>query len=123
MNLIISIFLNFQGLCENNVLWFQIEQHNALFHFGQVSYDMRMNQFGDFTEWEFEALMFGRNPSYATRRGRGLYSFSALTFTPASVDLRLRGMVTPVKNQGYCASGAIFSAIGALEGALYKSTG
>ena len=81
-----------------------------------------MNQFGDLTEWEFEAIIFGKTPLDVTRRGRGLYSFSELTATPRSVDLRSRGMVTPVKDQGYCASGSIFSAIGALEGALHKST-
>jgi C1A family cysteine protease len=42
---------------------------------------------------------------------------------PASVDWRTAGYVTPVKNQGSCGSCWTFSAVGAMDGAVFKKTG
>ena len=55
-------------------------------------------------------------------RGSRYFSFSNLTNSPRSIDLRQRGMVTQVKDQGYTATGGIFSAIGALEAVHYRNT-
>jgi len=41
---------------------------------------------------------------------------------PSSVDWRTRGAVTSVKQLGTCGSGYAFSAVGALEGALFLET-
>lgn len=41
---------------------------------------------------------------------------------PASVDWREKGYVTPVKEEGKCGAGWAFSAVGALEGQLFRST-
>ncbi len=41
---------------------------------------------------------------------------------PSSVDWRTQGAVTRVKQLGTCGSGYAFSAVGALEGALFLQT-
>lgn len=42
---------------------------------------------------------------------------------PDSLDLRDRGLVTGVKDQGQCGSCYIFSAVGSLEGVWKRRTG
>ncbi|XP_056236454.1 procathepsin L-like [Seriola aureovittata] len=47
----------------------------------------------------------------------------SLAALPRSIDYREKSMVTPVKDQGSCSSCWAFSAVGALEGQLAKTTG
>merc|ERR1711928_61161 len=74
-----------------------IAAHNARCEKGEVSYSMKMNQFGDMLPEEFEA--------------------------PSSVDWRNQGLVTGVKDQGQCGGCWSFSAPGALEGQYFRKTG
>ena len=93
-----------------------------MYHTKVVSYSMKMNRFGELTANEFRALMFGSHPKNPIKMGQAFYSFSSLTETPPRVDLRLRGMVTPVKDQMFCASGSTFAAVGLLEGTVFRQT-
>lgn len=100
----------------------KIEEHNEMYRENLLSYNMDMNQFGDLTEREFLEIMFGYTRVVPVYLGPVFYSFSKLTSTPKSLDLRSRGMVTPVKDQGIGSHGAIFAAIGVLEGLHYQLT-
>jgi len=97
-----------------------IEQHNSEGH----SWVMQMNQFGDLTPKEFDALQtlypstLGTSRSSAPRRHK-----SIVTDIPASIDWRDQGLVTPVKNQGSCGSCWTFSTVVSYEGQVAKKTG
>ena len=86
------------------------------------TFNLEINQFGDLTEREFMDIMFGYKRTNPVYFGSAFYSFAKLTFSPRSLDLRLKGMVTPVKNQGMGSFGGIFAAIGVLEGLQFKLT-
>ncbi|XP_075825522.1 testin-2-like isoform X3 [Microtus pennsylvanicus] len=98
-----------------------IEMHNREYLEGKHDFTMAMNAFGDLTDTEFRKKMTG----FQRQRIKKRHTFQDHLFlsVPRSVDWRERGFVTPVKNQGHCASSWAFSATGALEGQMFRKTG
>nr|XP_048303589.1 testin-2-like [Myodes glareolus] len=98
-----------------------IELHNWEYLEGKHEFTLAMNAFGDLTNTEFRKRMIG----FLRQRMKKRHTFQDHLFlsVPRSVDWRERGYVTPVKNQGHCASSWAFSAAGALEGQLFRKTG
>ena len=85
-----------------------------------------MNKFSDLQGPEFAASMTGFRPGREekVRDPGSVYQVPDSSVSlPDSVDWRLKGAVTPVKNQNPCGSCWAFSATGALEAAHQIKTG
>ncbi|CAO2596370.1 Procathepsin L [Lemmus lemmus] len=98
-----------------------IETHNQEYLKGKHDFSMAMNAFGDLTDTEFRKRMTGFRRLRINKR----HTFQDHLYlsVPKSVDWRERGYVTPVKNQGHCGACWAFSAVGSLEGQMFRKTG
>jgi len=104
---------------DNAAKW---EKHNAL----GLPYTLGANQFADLTAHEFKARYTGGYVKPANRTypaAAAKKTTKNLRANPPSVDWRIQGAVTAVKNQEQCGSCWAFSATGSMESATFLAIG
>lgn len=96
-----------------------IESFNAA---DNKPYKLSVNHLADLTIEEFKASRNGYK-KIAREFTTTSFKYENVTAIPAAVDWRLKGAVTPIKDQGQCGSCWAFSTVAATEGINQITTG
>lgn len=101
----------------------EINRHNKLADEGIYTYWKGINQFTDWTVQEFRDIVLMK--PYKVNNTRLLQEESSTDeeVMPGVVDWRIKGAVTPAKEQGFCGSCWAFAAVSVIESAHYIRTG
>ncbi|KAG5876328.1 hypothetical protein JTB14_004155 [Gonioctena quinquepunctata] len=101
------------GIFQSNLR--KIEEHNARYNSGEVTYYMGITPFTDMTHEEFKDMLRLQKATRPVLNANSHVFVEGLDL-PESMNWTERGAVTAVKTQGECASCWAFSATGAIEG-------
>ncbi|KAL7873632.1 hypothetical protein AOLI_G00127030 [Acnodon oligacanthus] len=100
-------------------------EHNRLADQGLKSYRLSMNHFADMDNQEYQQMFRGCLGPFnrtKTRSATTILRQTGSAFLPSAVDWKAAGYVSKVDHQMSCESCWAFSAVGALEGQMFRKT-